>query len=90
MIRVCSAIALERYQLMVSFSDGTKRVLDVEHYLRGPIFEAVRSDRTVFEAVSVDPDLGVVTWPNGADIDSDVLYGRFQPAWADDIGEDAA
>jgi len=51
-------------------------------YLRGPIFEPVRRDRALFEEVSVDRELGVVVWPNGADIDPDVLYGAAEPAWA--------
>jgi hypothetical protein len=84
MIRVCSAVPLDGYRLRVEFSDGSERTRDVERYLRGPIFEAIRRDRAIFEAVSVDPELGVVTWPNGADIDSEVLYGRFQPAWAEE------
>lgn len=67
----------------MTFTDGTDRVIDVGRFLRGPIFEAVRRDRAVFEAVSVDDELGVVTWPNGADIDPDVLYGSHQPVWAE-------
>lgn len=82
MIRVRSATPLDGYRLRVGFTDGTERVVDVERYLRGPVFEAVRRDRRVFEAVVVDPVLGTVVWPNGADIDPGVLYGRFQPAWA--------
>jgi predicted RNase H-like HicB family nuclease len=33
--------------------------------------------------VTVDPELGTVVWPDGADIDPDVLYGRFEPEWAE-------
>lgn len=83
MIRVQSATALNNYRLRVRFTDGTERVIDVERYLRGPVFEPVRNDRKLFEAVSVDPELGVVVWPNGADIDPAVLYGRFEPAWTE-------
>ena len=39
------------------------------------VFEPLR-DPAYFAQVHVDPDLGTVTWPNGADLDPDVLYGR--------------
>ena len=82
-IRVISAMPLEGFQLRVRFTDGSERIIDVERFLRGPIFEAIRRDRSLFEAVSVDRALGVVTRPNGADIDPDVLYGLRKPAWAE-------
>ncbi|CAN5764011.1 DUF2442 domain-containing protein [soil metagenome] len=81
MIRVRSVVPLEGHRLRVTFSDGTERVMDVERFLRGPVFEPVKRDRALFEAVAVDEDLGTVVWPNGADIDPDVLYGRYEPAW---------
>jgi hypothetical protein len=80
MIRVRSAAPLDGFRLRVVFTDGAEREVDVERFLRGPVFEPVRRDRGVFEAVTVDPDLGTVVWPNGADIDPDVLYGRYHPA----------
>jgi hypothetical protein len=82
MITVTGASPRGGYSLLVTFSNGTQRLIDVERYLRGPIFEPIRRDRALFEAVSVDEELGVVVWPNGADIDSDVLYGTHEPAWA--------
>ena len=84
MIRIRSASALTGYRLRLGFTDGTERVVDVERYLRGPVFQPIRAERAMFEAVSVDPDLGTVVWPNGADIDPDVLYGKHPPAWAED------
>ena len=39
------------------------------------VFEPLR-DPAYFAQVHVDPDLGTVAWPNGADPDPDVLYGR--------------
>jgi hypothetical protein len=89
-IGVRSVAALEGYRLRVEFTDGTERVIDVERFLRGPIFEPVKRDRKLFESVAVDPELQTIVWPNGADIDPDVLYGRFEPAWADDEPDEGA
>jgi hypothetical protein len=86
MVRVKSVTALEEFNLRIGFTDGAERVIDVERYLRGPVFEAIRRDRSQFEAVTVDPALGVVVWPNGADIDPDVLYGLREPAWSETPG----
>jgi hypothetical protein len=82
MVRVRTVRPLKRYELYVGFTDGTERTVDVERFLRGPVFEPIRRDRRLFEAVSVDEELGVVVWPNGADIDPGVLYGLHEPAWA--------
>lgn len=84
MICVRSVKPLEGYRLRVGFTDGTESDIDVERFLRGPVFEAIRANRSVFEAVSVDPELRRIVWPNGADIDPDVLYGLFEPAWAEE------
>lgn len=88
MIGVRSVEPLEGHGLRVGFTDGTERAIDVQRFLRGPVFEAIRANRDVFEAVRVDPELRTVVWPNGADIDPDVLYGLFEPAWAEEERED--
>jgi hypothetical protein len=41
----------------------------------------VREDPGYFNQVKVDDELGTIVWPNGADIDPDVLYGSHLPAW---------
>jgi hypothetical protein len=81
LIRVKAVDVLEGFRLRVTFSDGTTRDIDVEPYLHGPIFEPLRRDPHLFRAVYVDPELGTVVWPNGADIDPDVLYHNLTPAW---------
>lgn len=83
MVRVREATALDGFRLRLAFTDGTEREVDVEKYLRGPVFEPLKRDRALFESVRVDPELGTVVWPNGADIDPDVLYGTHAPAWSD-------
>jgi hypothetical protein len=71
---------VEHYRLLVAFTDGTEREIDVRQFMQGPIFEPLKKDRRLFDAVAVDPDLGTLVWPNGADIDPDVLYGIEEPA----------
>jgi Protein of unknown function (DUF2442) len=80
MVRILAAEALEGFRLHLHLSDGTERVVDVSGFLRGPIFEPLRRDARLFAAVEVDPQLGTVVWPNGADIDPDVLILDRKPA----------
>lgn len=82
-MRVMAVSPKPGHVLWVRFEDGSERTIDVRRFLRGPVFDEIRADRAHFEAVSVDRELGVVAWPNGADIDSDVLYGLHEPAWVE-------
>jgi hypothetical protein len=52
-------------------------------YLHGPIFDEIRSDPSKFREMAVDRELGTVAWPNGADIDPDVLFKGLRPAWSE-------
>lgn len=63
-------------------TDGTTKVVDLERFLVGPIFEQIRRSRDAFAAVSVDKRAGTIVWPNGADIDPDVLVLGLEPATA--------
>ena len=63
------------------FETGEKRGIDLEKYLQGPVFEAVRSNPELFQSVMVER--GILTWSEGellADIDPDVLYYDLIPA----------
>jgi hypothetical protein len=79
MIRVRSVRVLDGYQVKLGFTDGTEKVVDLEPYLRGPIFEPLRKNRDEFSKLRVDDELGTIVWPNGADIDPDVLYHKRVP-----------
>ena len=57
------------------------RTVDLEPFLFGPAFEQIREDDGAFNAVRVDPEIGTIVWPNGADLDPDVLHGDYEPSF---------
>ncbi|MGH2593684.1 MAG: DUF2442 domain-containing protein [Anaerolineae bacterium] len=81
MIEVRSVKPLEKFQVLLEFTNGEQKVVDLEPLLRGPVFEPIRQNLDVFRSVRVDEELGTIVWENGADIDPDVLYGTHIPAW---------
>ena len=56
--------------------DGMAGDIDVSELIRFEGIFAPLRDPHFFEQVRVHPELGVICWPNGADLDSDVLYAR--------------
>ncbi len=79
-IRVQSVEPREDFIVNIHFTDGSHREINLEPYLRGPVFEALRNDPSLFRSMRVEE--GTITWPNGADIDPDVLYYGLTPSWA--------
>ncbi len=75
-----AAIALQPYVVRVVFADGAVRDVDIEPLLSGPVFESLR-DPATFASVSVDETGDTITWPNGADLDPDVIYGTAPADW---------
>ena len=65
--------------LRLSFDDGLVREVDLDEMLHGGVLDALR-DTALFAQVSVDETAGTVAWPNGADLDPDVLHGDYEPA----------
>ena len=62
-------------KLRAVFTDGYIGDIDLAPLFanpRGPMLEPFK-DPAFFQAVTVDPDLGVPTWPNGYDICADVV-----------------
>jgi hypothetical protein len=66
--------AIGDYRLRVEFEDGLAGEIDVAAIVPFEGVFAPLRDPKLFNAVAVDPDLGTVRWPNGADLDPDVLY----------------
>ena len=78
------------YRLYLRFDDGVSGVADLEPILLpfDGVFEPLR-DRSYFEQVRVNSDIGTICWPNDADIAPETLYalvtGRI--GWAMRVAE---
>ena len=70
---------LVRIQKVRLLGNSWVLLVDLEPFLYGPIFETIRQDKAVFRQIHIEN--GTITWPNGADIDPDVLYYDLKPAW---------
>ena len=79
-IRVIDVKPLDGFSLRLLFDDGVERIVDLKDELWGPVFEPLRTDPELFRQVRVDRQLGTIVWPNGADMDPDVLRGAHEPA----------
>ncbi len=64
------------YRLYLRFEDGVAGELDFAGRLRFEGVFAPLRDPAVFAQVRVHPELGTVVWPNGADLDPDVLHAE--------------
>ncbi len=61
------------------FEDGAEGEIDLAKSLRGPVFEPLQ-DPAFFARVRVNPELGTIVWPNGADIAPETLYAKLRIA----------
>ena len=74
LVDVVHVEAREPYRLHLRFADGVEGDVDLERLIRFEgVFEPLRAPE-VFAAVRVDPELGTIVWPNGADLDPVVLH----------------
>ena len=65
---------LDGHRLRIEFEDSVEGVVDLTELVRFTGVFAPLEDRAYFVQVTVNPDIGTICWPNGADIDPDVLY----------------
>ena len=81
MILLHSVQPLDCFNVQIEFSNGEQKMINLEPFLHGPVFEPLRANPELFRTVHVDEELGTIVWDNGAEIDPDVLYGTHVPAW---------
>ena len=73
------------HRLFLRFADGTEGVLDLAARRRfDGVFAALR-DPDGFGQMRLDPELGTVVWPSGADLCPDVLHGWLAEAKAERV-----
>jgi hypothetical protein len=68
--------ALDNFRLELRFEDGIEGTVELGQSLSFQGVFAPLKDPAFFRQVRVDPELGTVIWPNGADLDPDVLYAQ--------------
>jgi hypothetical protein len=68
---------LREYRLALTFTNGQTGEVDLRERIvgRGGVFQPLE-DMVVFQQVQVDPESGTLVWPNGVDLDPDVLYSK--------------
>ena len=77
LLTIKSVRPLDDYKLLVRFSTGEERIIDVSHLLDEPVFRILKNI-TVFNKVYID--YGTVVWNNGAiDIAPEYLYENSVP-----------
>ena len=81
-VRVRAVEPRQGFEALFTFDNGIQREIDLEPYLRGPIFEPLRRDPAKFRAMKIEG--GTIAWESGADIDPDVLYYNLKPAWSEE------
>ncbi|MBD2655264.1 DUF2442 domain-containing protein [Synechocystis sp. FACHB-383] len=65
---------LKNYKLYLRFEDNQDGIVDIQKQIEFTgVFEPLK-DLEYFAQVKVNPELGTIQWPNGADLDPDVLY----------------
>ncbi|MBR5970020.1 MAG: DUF2442 domain-containing protein [Lachnospiraceae bacterium] len=76
-LRATDVRVLDGHIMIVTFSTGEERLVDVTELFSVPAFRALK-DETVFRTATID--FGTVVWKNGEiDIGADTLYDRSYP-----------
>ena len=67
---------LPEHKLWMQFEDGVKGTVNFCELANFRGVFAPLSNPEEFAKATINRELGVICWPNGADLDSDVLYAK--------------
>jgi hypothetical protein len=71
MLRVIDVDYIKAYELVITFSDGCKKKVDLEPYLTGEIFGELLDDN---KFIQYGLTRITIEWANGADFAPEFLY----------------
>ena len=76
--RICEVKYLGERNLLISFEDGLQRELSFHANWQG-LTEQLNSN-DFLALVGIDPVTKTLSWPNGIDLDAEILHGDFDPS----------
>lgn len=80
LLDIVSVTVTNGTSLRLRFEDGAEGEVDVAQCVPFDGVFAPLNDPAEFAKVSVNPELGTIVWPGGADLAPDVLYSRITGA----------
>ena len=85
---IVSVQSVGDHKLRLRFEDGIEGVVDIARIVPFTGVFSPLSDPAYFAQVSVREEHGTIGWPNGADLDPDVLYSLVCELPPPSYGED--
>ena len=76
--QICEVKYLGERNLLISFEDGLQRELSFHANWQGTTEQLNSND--FLALVGIDPVTKTLSWPNGIDLDAEVLHGDFDPS----------
>jgi hypothetical protein len=76
MVDVTEVRPLGGHRVFIKFEDGVQGEVNVAEMIKFEGVFAPLRDPARFAEVRVHPELGTLCWPDGADLDPDVLYSK--------------
>jgi hypothetical protein len=85
---VVSVELVRGHELRLRFEDGVEGVVDIARIVPFAGVFAPLAEPEYFARVAVLEEHGTIGWPNGADLDPDVLYSLVSEGQPPSYGED--